>query len=137
MFGGSQAADRKDWRRKSADEQLQTTKTMGMVFEYINHPDVWEKFCATYEAIYNRLGEFDEYHSRKGNSFPVLQDEWPKYIDVVLKSMANRSRGTLSWMFQQRAEKKNKFYSLIWGINVGKNVRKITLPGKCPNLPRS
>ncbi|KAJ5566412.1 hypothetical protein N7535_008050 [Penicillium sp. DV-2018c] len=131
---------------------------MGMVFEYMNHPDVWEKFCATYEAIYDRLGEFDEYHSQKGNNFPVLQDEWPKYIDAVLKSMANRSKGTLSWMFQQRAyvlhflltlfiyatntyhisrERNNKLYSLIWGLNVGKNVRKITLPGKCPNLPRS
>jgi chitinase len=103
MFGGSQAADQKDWLKKSADEQLQTTKTMGMVFEYMNAPDVWEKFCDTYEAIYNRLGEFDDYHARKNSGFPKLQDEWSKYIDVVLSSMANRSKGTLSWMFQQRA----------------------------------
>lgn len=104
MFGGKQAVDLVGtWGQKSADEQLQTTKTMGMVFEYMNHPDVWEKFCDTYEAIYNRLGEFDDYHEQQKTGLPTLQDEWPKFINVVLSSMATRSQGTLLAMFHLRA----------------------------------
>lgn len=102
MFSGKQPVSLGSWLRKSADEQLQSVKTMGMVFEYMNSPKVWEKFCDTYEAIYNRLGEFDDYSARNNRNFPKLQDEWPKYIDVVLKSMVNRSRGTFHWMYHER-----------------------------------
>lgn len=102
MFGGKQAVSLRKWGKKNADEQLQSAKTMGMVFEYMNDPEVWEKFCDTYEAIYNRLGEFDDFSARNNRNIPKIQDEWPKFIDVVLSSMANRSKGTLIWMFQKR-----------------------------------
>jgi chitinase len=157
MFGGKQAVSINAWAQQPADDQLQNVKTMGMVFEYMNDPKVWEMFCAVYEAIYKRLGEFDDFHASLNRGFPKLQDEWPKFIDAVLTSTANRSKGTLQWMWRKRAyvyslssiflniiganyicrEKDNTFYNLIWGVNILKNVRKITLPGTCPNLPRS
>jgi chitinase len=104
VFKGSQAVDvLRTWPLKSADEQLQTAKTMGMIFEYMNNPDVWEKFCDTYEAIYDRLGEFDNYHQQQQTGLPSLQDEWPKFIDVVLTSIARRTKGTLALMFARRS----------------------------------
>ena len=158
MFGGKQAVDvAHNWEGKSADEQLSTAKEMGMVFAYMNGPDVWEKFCDTYEAIYDRLGEFDDYHRQQNTGLPSLQDEWPKLIDVVLSSMANRSKGTLMLMFQRRSyvfhfylrcprvvntnqdfrEKLNNHYNYFWGHNMLGNYHRIALPGRCPNLPRS
>lgn len=102
MFGGKQAVNDKKWATQNADEQLQSVKTMGMVFEYMNDPEVWDKFCDTYEAIYERLGEFDDFHASLNRNFPKLQDEWPKFIDAVLSSMATRSKATLWWMFSGR-----------------------------------
>ncbi|KAJ5109963.1 hypothetical protein N7532_002608 [Penicillium argentinense] len=102
MFGGKQAVSLRKWRKKNPDEQLQSAKSMGMVFEYMNDPKVWEKFCDTYEAIYNRLGEFDDFSARNNRNLPKIQEEWPIFIDVVLSSMANRSKGTFNWMFRKR-----------------------------------
>ncbi|CAG8939269.1 unnamed protein product [Penicillium salamii] len=138
MFGGKQAVDvANNFELRSADEQLSTAKEMGMVFTYMNSPDVWDMFCDTYEAIYDRLGEFDDYHRQQNTGLPSLQNEWPKFIDAVLTSMANRSKATLKLMFSKRAEKKNNHYNYYWGHNLVGNYYKITLPGKCPNLPRS
>ena len=66
MFRGNQAiaydTTSANYNLKSADAQLQSVKEMGMVFEYLNDAKVWPKFCATFEAIYDLLGEFDTYH---------------------------------------------------------------------------
>ncbi|OQE20207.1 hypothetical protein PENFLA_c017G00789 [Penicillium flavigenum] len=126
MFGGKQAIDvANTFEGKPADDQLSAAKEMGMVFTYMNDPTVWKMFCDTYEAIYDRLGEFDDYHRQQNTGIPSLQDEWPKFIDAVLYSMANR------------AEKLNSHYIYFWGHNMLHNYFKLKLPGKCPNLPRS
>lgn len=104
MFGGKQAIDvANNFEGKPADDQLSAAKEMGMVFTYMNDPTVWKIFCDTYEAIYDRLGEFDDYHRQQNTGIPSLQDEWPKFIDAVLYSMANRAQGTLKLMFYKRA----------------------------------
>jgi hypothetical protein len=88
---------------KDADAQLQSVKEMGMVFGYLNSPKVWNKFCATYEAIYDLLGEFDQHHQQLGNTIVPLQDEWPKYIRTVLNSMSSRSKTAMVAYFAGRA----------------------------------
>ncbi|CAG8071629.1 unnamed protein product [Penicillium olsonii] len=138
MFGGKQAIDvANSFEGKPADDQLSAAKEMGMVFTYMNDPTVWKMFCDTYEAIYDRLGEFDDYHRQQNTGIPSLQDEWPRFIDAVLYSMANRAQGTLKLMFYKRAEKFNSHYIYFWGHNMLHNYFKLKLPGKCPNLPRS
>ncbi|KAF3480712.1 chitinase [Arthroderma uncinatum] len=44
------------------DEQLQAVKEMGLVFGYLNHQEIWDKFCATYEALYDLFGSFDAWY---------------------------------------------------------------------------
>jgi hypothetical protein len=39
------------FKRMSGDQQILAAKELGMVFNYMNDPQVWDKFCATYEAI--------------------------------------------------------------------------------------
>lgn len=76
---------------------------MGMVFEYINNPKVWPKFCATFEAIYELMGEFDTYHAGQGHNLHSLQSEWPKYIRTVLNSISNRSKAAMLVYYAKRA----------------------------------
>ncbi|CAG8092001.1 unnamed protein product [Penicillium salamii] len=122
---------------KSADAQLQSVKEMGMVFGYLNSPKVWNKFCATYEAIYDLMGEFDDYHKQKGNTIVSLQDEWPKYIRTVLDSMSSRSKTAMVAYSAARAEKDSAYYSAIWAYNMGINYWKLTYNGTCTHLPRN
>lgn len=107
MFRGSNAIQyakpKVGFHAKSADAQLQSVKEMGMVFGYVNAPKVWSKFCDTYEAIYDLLGEFDQYHKKLGNTIVPLQDEWPKYIRTVLNSMSSRSKDAMVAYFADRA----------------------------------
>jgi chitinase len=106
MFRGSNAIQyarpRVGYRAKSADAQLQSVKEMGMVFGYLNSPKVWSKFCDTYEAIYDLLGDFDQYQTQQGNTIVSLQDEWPKYIRTVLNSMSSRSKTAMVEYFSHR-----------------------------------
>ena len=68
-----------------------------MVFTYLNSADVWSAFCGTYEAIYDLLGEWDDWWVANGSgvTIPPMQAEWKKYIETVLTSLINRSRATL------------------------------------------
>ncbi|KAJ5214410.1 hypothetical protein N7449_001579 [Penicillium cf. viridicatum] len=74
MFRGKNAIQydrpRIGFHAKSADAQLQLVKEMGMVSAYVNSQKVWDKFCSTYEAIYDLLGDFDQYQSGLGNTIP-------------------------------------------------------------------
>lgn len=67
---------------------------MGMVFEYLNAPEVWDKFCATYEAIYALIAQFDKEHANTAGIPHNLQDEWHMYIATVLQSMVIRTQAT-------------------------------------------
>lgn len=89
--------------RKPTDDQLSAAKEKCMAFTYMNDPTVWKMFSDTYEAIYDRLGGFDDYHPQQNTVIPSLQDQWPESIDAVLYSMANRVQGTLKLMFYKRA----------------------------------
>lgn len=33
-----------------------------MIFNYLNNPVIWNKFCATYEGLYDRMLEFDQWY---------------------------------------------------------------------------
>lgn len=107
MFRGitaiSTSSSRTGYASKDADAQLQSVKEIGIVFEYLNHPKVWPKFCATFEAVYDLLGEFDDYHAQQGTGLPPIQPEWPKYIRTTLKSISYRSGIALFSYFRLRA----------------------------------
>lgn len=62
MFSGIQPSAYAVYAGMSLDAQLQVTKEMGMVFEYLNSPVVWSKFCATYDNIYLLMVEFDLFY---------------------------------------------------------------------------
>jgi chitinase len=86
------------------DEQLQSVKDIGMIFNYLNTQSVWNAFCGTYEAVYDHLGDFDTWHAANGAAFaiPNLQDEWKSYVRVALDSMVLRSRATFRYMYENR-----------------------------------
>ncbi|KAJ9415052.1 hypothetical protein QL093DRAFT_2452770 [Fusarium oxysporum] len=76
------------------DEQLQLVKEMGMIFSYLNHKDIWPKYCAVYEAIYDHMGDFDTWYS--------TQQEWKEYNRLVLDSMVRSARYTEIWMYNNK-----------------------------------
>lgn len=75
-----------------------------MVFNYMNDPDVWKKFCDTYEAIYDRLGEFDDFYENTGEPAldSPLQTEWKKFMETFLESVVRRSRASFDLMYEKR-----------------------------------
>ncbi|KAF4336894.1 bacteriodes thetaiotaomicron symbiotic chitinase, partial [Fusarium beomiforme] len=94
IFGGKQATSRDSYLEMNAEEKLMATKEMGLVFEYLNHPTIWDKFCDTYEALWTQFGRFDAFYATQSQTrvIPSLQDEWKEYIEVVLTSMVYRSQ---------------------------------------------
>jgi chitinase len=74
----------------------------GMVFEYMNHADIWKKFCDTYEALWEQMGNFDTFYATRSAApaIPSLQDEWKEFIETVLTSMVHNTRTTfqIQWI---------------------------------------
>lgn len=52
QIGGMQPGKRLTW-----------SKYTGMVFNYLNNPTVWTKFCDTYEGIYHLMAQFDVWYA--------------------------------------------------------------------------
>ncbi|ROT38193.1 hypothetical protein SODALDRAFT_312748 [Sodiomyces alkalinus F11] len=150
MFTGHQPVRARAYKdNMSPDEQLQATKEMGMVFTYLNQQSVWDAFCATYEAIYELLDDFDVWYSQNGQgiAIPPLQDEWKEYIEVVLRSLVRRSRATFDYFYTTAmAEYDKALYSLEsdplgngdyishWVENRLNNKQLIRISGTCQNL---
>jgi hypothetical protein len=96
-------------RRDLVTDNLQLGVT-GLVFNYLNTKEIFDKFCGTYEALYDLLGEFDDWYTQNGSglTIPSLQKEWKDYNREVLDSAVRRSRATLKWMYE------NKRYVFPW-----------------------
>lgn len=80
---------------------------------------MWSKFCATYEAIYDRLGEFDDWYVQQNTGViaPSLQKEWKEYIRVVLDSAVLRSRAQFDTYYDNKRYVFEEYFRL-------KNIRK-------------
>lgn len=127
MFTGNEPTDRNKYKRMDKDAQLQSVKEMGkpllsplllspyaithhvvrsgLIVNYLNNQEVWDKFCATYEAIYGHFGSWDNWHRQAGypaGPLPSMQDEWKEYIRVVLDSFVLRARDTFDFMLRGR-----------------------------------
>jgi chitinase len=63
-----------------------------MIFNYMNLPEVWSQFCATYEAIYQDLLDFDSWASANGHNLISLAFEWQFFITKTLISVTNIAR---------------------------------------------
>lgn len=78
-----------------------------MIFTYMNIPEVFQAFCAVYEAVYAHMGAFDQWYTNgvASSGFPAgprLQDEWRTYINTVLSSAETRTRATFDLLYSLR-----------------------------------
>ncbi|KAJ6001245.1 hypothetical protein N7522_006472 [Penicillium canescens] len=104
LFSGK-SNDMDVFKRMTADQQVLSAKELGMVFNYMNEPVVWSKFCATYEAIYDLLGQWQTYYNNNPNAplpqglnLPDLQDEWKTYINTALDQIVSNGKSTFNQM---------------------------------------
>ncbi|KAI0459239.1 hypothetical protein F5B21DRAFT_457790 [Xylaria acuta] len=81
---------------------------MGMVLEYLRHDEVWEKFCGTCGAIYEKIGEFDQWWYTDYGPMFDMQIEWEKYIRIALDSLVLRMRSSFDTYYSLR-----EFYFFI------------------------
>lgn len=67
-------------------------KELGMVFRYMNLPDIVEAYCDVYEALYALMGRFDRWYAQQNPNGPVpaLQEKW-KVTTVDSSTMLLRS----------------------------------------------
>ena len=104
IFTGSQATDPTAYKKMKQEEQLQSVKDIGMIFNYLNTPSVWAAFCATFEAIDVHMGDFDTWSAANGvaATIPNLQQEWRNYMRVALDSIVLRNRASFDFMYSNR-----------------------------------
>ena len=69
-------------------------KELGIIFTYMNHPEVEKAWCSTYEAIYNHMGEFDKWYAKGSNSkdLPQLQKKWKQFGQDLLDNFVLKGR---------------------------------------------
>ncbi|RKK78428.1 hypothetical protein BFJ69_g5478 [Fusarium oxysporum] len=116
-----------------------------MIFSYLNHKDIWPKYCAVYEAIYDHMGDFDTWYSTQqdaGTTIPSLLKEWKEYNRLVLDSMVRRARDTETWMYN------NKDCGVfgcfltpqlvrMWAYNHYRNYFNFKIANTCKNMDKS
>lgn len=75
----------------------------GLFFTYLSNPDVWSKFCTTYEALYELFSKFDDWYVAYGYAVtvPSLQAEWKDYISVALDSAALVTQAHFDELFER------------------------------------
>jgi hypothetical protein len=80
----------------------------------MNHDEVWDAFCGTYEAIYDILGEWQDWWNANGSGYtpPNMQDEWKAYIETVLESLVRRGRASFDLQYELAAMYVNSSSSL-------------------------
>ncbi|KAH7309224.1 hypothetical protein B0I35DRAFT_398631 [Stachybotrys elegans] len=145
LFSGNEPTSRTVYLRMDPDAQLTATKEFGMVFTYLNHPEVWQAFCSVYEAIYDLLGNWDDWWDANGSGFtpPSLQAEWRDYMETVLTSLVRRSRSTFDYQYvtglatlasRGLATLPNLTFLFHWASNRLENRQLIRISGRCNNL---
>lgn len=70
----------------------------------MNNQIIWDKFCDTYEALYDRLGDFDSWYARNGGplAIPSLQNEWRAFVRAMLESIVSNSRTEFDKLYTLR-----------------------------------
>lgn len=78
-------------------------KELGMVFTYMNLPDIVEAYCDVYEAIYALMGRFDTWYAQQNPNGPVpgLQDKWRLYNRGLLDNVVVQSHTVASTWFNR------------------------------------
>ncbi|KAK4069890.1 CAZyme family GH18 [Trichoderma aggressivum f. europaeum] len=103
IFMGNKVVDMKKFKQQTAEEQLLVAKEVGLVFTYLNSPEIWDMFCASYEAMYDHMGFYDSWYSVNGPGIIInFQAEWKKYIRTALDAAVTRSRTAFDNMYQQQ-----------------------------------
>ncbi|KAM3426153.1 hypothetical protein NHJ13734_009626 [Beauveria thailandica] len=136
LFTGIRTVDYNKYLKMSADEQLQTVKDLGIIFNYLNSQTVWEAFCGTYEAIWKQMGQFDDWYTKNARGGPVipsLQKEWKEYNQVLLSSVVRRARAQFDFFYQSR---RASGHAPKWLLNQFVNRSQIKLSLTCPNLDK-
>ncbi|KAI0190613.1 glycoside hydrolase family 18 protein [Astrocystis sublimbata] len=136
MFTGNKAVADVPYKMMTAQEQLAAVKEMGMMFEYLRHQEIWDKFCGTYEAIYTKMGEFDTWLRVSHGQGYNLQAEWKKYIRVVLDSLVLRSRSHFDNYYALKTQQtvSTEFH---WAVNKVANRRRIKITQLCRHMDPS
>nr|WOD46715.1 hypothetical protein [Trichoderma atroviride] len=122
-------------------EQLQSVKELGLIFSYMNNPMVWDMFCDTYEALYDRFEDFDSWYARNGGALaiPSLQNEWRAFIRAMLDSIVANSRTEFDKLYTLRriplANQARATSEAFWAVNNLQNRRLIKLDKTCRHLP--
>ncbi|RSL67275.1 hypothetical protein CEP53_003068 [Fusarium sp. AF-6] len=142
LFGQSYLYQPKSYKGMSSDEQLQLVKESGLLFSYMNHDDVWDMWCDTYNAMRDHLAEFDKFYP-KGKDDPdvALVDEWDKYHRAALDSIVLQARESWDWLYDNRRSKGLPMTGIeaMWRTNRILNTKANTfhLKKPCRNLPVS
>lgn len=110
-----------------------------MNFNYLNLPEVWDKFCQTYNAMRFWLIAFDSNWNDDNGPPPKLVKNWDTYIRVLLDTIVIDSRANLEQAFITRAQVPNSdprklFYDARWAVNMFYNKKSMKLNGTCINL---
>lgn len=121
-------------------EQLLAAREVGLIFPYLNHDEVWESFCDTYNGVLDHLVDFDSWYETKTGAPSNLRGEWPRFIRSELDMVVRKARLNVREMNLNRKSAGAR-YTGLWATMMGVNgeMRKVKLErtDHCRNLPAS
>ncbi|KAF7554596.1 hypothetical protein G7Z17_g2800 [Cylindrodendrum hubeiense] len=122
---------------KGADQLLEA-RYIGMIFPYLNHDEVWESFCETYNAISVRLQDFDTWYEEETGAESNLADEWAKFVRSDLDMVVNKARTNLKMLYDKK-KWAGAQYKILWDsmMESSGDMRKVKLERTdyCKGLP--
>ncbi|UKZ58865.1 uncharacterized protein TrAtP1_000187 [Trichoderma atroviride] len=139
MFQGHRIVIDDNYKLQTQQEQLLVAKEVGMIFNYFNTKEVWDMFCASYEAMYDHMGAFNTFYARQGQAvtIPDLQTEWEEFVRTTLDNIVTRSLTAFDMMYENRRAGTSFFstiFPIAWLYNKYWNRGSIRLTGTCPHL---
>jgi hypothetical protein len=125
------------------DEQLMKVRDLGLTFSYMNHAEVWDAFCETYNAMRFILQDFDAWFpNQPGGSQIDLAGEWRQFVRAEVQRVAQMGQADALYMYNNR--KRGSGLMALWvearwipmfgAWNPWNQVKNIKLDRACANL---
>lgn len=78
-------------------------KELGMVFTYMELPEIIDAYCLTYEGIYTLMGQFDTWYAGQNPSGPLsgLQEKWVLYNRGLLDNVVVKAHEIATTWFSR------------------------------------
>lgn len=143
LFGGGVFQMRSDFDTlQPGDEQIMHAKRLGMIFAYMNHPDIWQSFCDSYNGMLTVLMAFQlDYNTANPQDRLDFVDKWQSFVRSELKRVVERGQAAAMSMYNGKKDSGDRWnfwwtakWWTIYKLPFANQYSYIALDRTCQNL---